>query len=146
MKLVSLGRQVHLDQGFELRRTYHDGAWPPHLWEGRLGAARLLDGFLIAGRVFRLGDWIPKQRVLDHKLLGRRGRAGLQQTEEEPVSWAWAVVCPRLGVPADGATFTVLTAKLPRSKCTPGLWSPPSPCHPVNADAHPYRPEGLDSG
>lgn len=47
------------------------------LWKGRLGAACLLDGFLIAGRVFRLGDWTPKQRVLDHKLLGRRGRARL---------------------------------------------------------------------
>lgn len=91
MKLVSLGRQVHLDQGFKLRRTYHVGAWPSHLWKGRLGAACLLDGFLIAGRVFRLGDWTPKQRVLDHKLLGRRGRAGLRQTEEEPVSWARAV-------------------------------------------------------
>ena len=97
MNLVSLGRQVHLDQGFKLRRTYHVGAWPPHLWKGRLGAACLLDGFLIAGRVFCLGDWIPKQRVLDHKLLGRRGRAGLRQTEEEPVSCAQAVSVPDWG-------------------------------------------------
>lgn len=41
-----------------------------HLWKGGLGTACLLDGFFIAGRVFCLGDWAPKQRVLDDKLLG----------------------------------------------------------------------------
>lgn len=48
-----------------------------NLWEGGQGAACLLDGLLVAGRVLRLGDWAPKQRVLDDKLLGWRGRARL---------------------------------------------------------------------
>lgn len=48
-----------------------------YLWEGGLGAARLLDGLLVAGRVFRLGDGAPKQSVLDDKLLGWRGRTRL---------------------------------------------------------------------
>lgn len=44
-----------------------------YLWKRGLGATCLLDGLLIAGRVFRLGDWAPKQGVLDDKLLGWRG-------------------------------------------------------------------------
>lgn len=44
-----------------------------YLWKRGLGATCLLDGLLIAGRVFCLGDWAPKQGVLDDKLLGWRG-------------------------------------------------------------------------
>lgn len=57
-----------------------------YLWKRGLGTACLFDGLLVAGRVFRLGDWAPKQRVLDDKLLGWQGRARLWHTEEEHMS------------------------------------------------------------
>lgn len=44
-----------------------------HLWKGWLGTACLLDGLFVARWVFCLGDWGPKQRVLDDKLLDWRG-------------------------------------------------------------------------
>lgn len=44
-----------------------------YLWKRGLGTACLFDGLLVAGRVFCLGDWAPKQRVLDDKRLGWRG-------------------------------------------------------------------------
>lgn len=50
-----------------------------------MGIARLFDGFFIAGRVFRFGDWVFEERVLDDKLLGWRGRFRLWRIEEEDV-------------------------------------------------------------
>lgn len=66
MKFVFLLRQVHLRPGIQFQDD-------TYLRKGGLGTARLLDGLLIAGRVFRLGDWAPEERVLDDKLLGWRG-------------------------------------------------------------------------
>lgn len=80
-KFVFLLRQVPLRKGI-LLSTGDRGTGLTYLWTGGLGASRLLDGLLVAGRVFRLGDGAPKQRVLDDKLLGRGGRTGLWQTEE----------------------------------------------------------------
>lgn len=96
LKFVFPLRQVHFRQGI---RCEHDTPHPSprtvaaslaYLWKGGLGTARLLDGLLVAGRVFRLGDRAPKQGVLDDALLGRRGRSRLRQTEEGACQ-LWAV-------------------------------------------------------
>lgn len=76
-----------LQKGFNLRITDDiDTTALTYLWKRGLSTACLFDGLLVAGRVFRLGDWAPKQRVLDDKLLGWRGRARLWHTEEEHMS------------------------------------------------------------
>lgn len=77
LKFVS--RQVHLRQRLPCEDdTPNVSPWTvatglTYFWKGGLGAARLLDGLLVAGRVFRLGDGAPKQGVLDDTLLGWRG-------------------------------------------------------------------------
>ena len=78
-KFVFLSWLVHLRQ-----RVPHEDDTPnvspwwtaatgfTYLRKGGLGAARLLDGLLVAGRVFCLGDRAPEQGVLDDTLLGWR--------------------------------------------------------------------------
>lgn len=96
LKFVFVSRQVHLRQRIPCEDdTPNVSPWTvatglTYLWKGGLGAARLLDGLLVAGRVFCLGDRAPKQGVLDDTLLGWRGRAGLRQTEGR-TRQVWAV-------------------------------------------------------
>lgn len=69
------GRQVHLRQTVPFQDDTSNinylgyGHGLTYLWTWGLGAACLLDGLLMVGRVFHLGNRSPKQRVLDDKLL-----------------------------------------------------------------------------
>ena len=122
--------------------------WPlvslTYLWKGGRGTTCLLDGLLVAGRVFCLGDRAPKQGVLDDALLGWRGRTRLRQ-KEEGTCQVWAVsseggrvtallnsgafsppacVADGTGAPScEGRVIcSAVTAKLPLNNRHHGLW------------------------
>ena len=65
MNFVFLLRQVHFRKEIQFEDDVKltdetEATGLTYLWKRGLRAACLLDGLLVAGRVFRLGDWAPK--------------------------------------------------------------------------------------